>query len=77
MEVRTLPAPTDGLGRIESGPLQVGDDWPGTFIRGDNCMGYVATLNMVIYWAEAGKVPDAMTVEQVRGLISELAGCIK
>lgn len=23
--------------RVETGPVQFGDDWPGLFIRGDNC----------------------------------------
>ena len=29
-----MPATTE---RIETGPLQFGDDWPGVFIRCDNC----------------------------------------
>lgn len=24
--------------RVETGPLQIGDDWPGFFIRGDNAL---------------------------------------
>lgn len=32
-----LPRP-DGMDRIETGPLQVGDDWPGMFIRGDQAL---------------------------------------
>jgi hypothetical protein len=24
--------------RVETGPVQFGDDWPGIFIRGDNAM---------------------------------------
>jgi hypothetical protein len=40
MEVRELPAPTDGKGRVETGATRFGDDWPGVFIRGDNAMYY-------------------------------------
>ena len=33
------------MDRVETGPLQVGDDWPGVFIRGDNAlMGYAPAL---------------------------------
>lgn len=30
--------------RMETGVVQFGDDWPGLFIRGDNCIGYAAIL---------------------------------
>ena len=26
--------------RVETGPVQFGDDWPGLFVRGDNCAYY-------------------------------------
>lgn len=35
--VRWLPAATP---RVETGPTQFGDDWPGVFIRGDNAAYY-------------------------------------
>jgi hypothetical protein len=35
--------------RIETGPLQCGDDWPGVFIRGDNAlMGYAPALDRLL-----------------------------
>lgn len=34
---------TDNLGRAETGPIQIGDDWPGVFIRGDNAL-YTAMM---------------------------------
>ncbi len=37
-EIRKLPAVDK---RVETGPVQFGDDWPGTFIRGDDCFGLV------------------------------------
>lgn|SRR5574340_609066 len=43
--VRCLPVAEP---RVETGPLQFGDDWPGTFIRGDASFGYVADLDAAI-----------------------------
>lgn len=39
--IRKLPAPDDqiGSGRNVTGPLQIGNDWPGTFFRGDDSGG--------------------------------------
>jgi hypothetical protein len=35
--------------RIETGKLQVGDDWPGVFIRGDNALlGYAPALRAIL-----------------------------
>ena len=34
--------------RIETGPLQINDDWPGTFIRGDNAAYYAMMLGQLI-----------------------------
>lgn len=35
-------------GRVETGPLQFNDDWPGIFIRGDNALYYSFLLNQLI-----------------------------
>lgn len=32
--------PYEGPGRVETGVVQFGDDWPGIFIRGDNALEY-------------------------------------
>jgi hypothetical protein len=34
--------------RIETGPLQINDDWPGTFIRGDNAAYYALMLGELL-----------------------------
>lgn len=34
--------------RIENGPIQFGADWPGVFIRGDDALGYAATLRKLL-----------------------------
>lgn len=33
--------------RTETGPLKIGDDWTGAFIRGDEALGYANTLRMM------------------------------
>jgi hypothetical protein len=38
----------EGQQRIESGPLQVNEDWPGTFIRGDNAIYYAFSLQLML-----------------------------
>lgn len=30
--------------RVETGPVQFGEDWPGVFIRGDEAMGLAAQI---------------------------------
>lgn len=34
--------------RVETGPVQFGNDWPGVFIRGDNAMYYAMMLRIAI-----------------------------
>lgn len=41
--LQKLPAPADGK-RVESGPVQFGEDWPGVFFRGDNAAMIASTL---------------------------------
>lgn len=39
METAIIPWDRKKDGRVETGPVQFGpDDWPGMFIRGDDCM---------------------------------------
>lgn len=41
-EIRKLDAVTD---RVETGAVQFGQDWPGLFIRGDNCIAILMSLH--------------------------------
>lgn len=71
----------NGLGgRVETGPLQINDDWPCTFIRGDDSFAYIMALQYVLKLAEeaASKNPelDLMTIYLARGLLETLQGCI-
>ena len=47
----------DKHARVETGPLQINNDWPGTFIRGDNSFGYALELEEIL---------GALTDEQKR-----------
>jgi len=44
-DIRVLPAQAE---RVETGPVQFGDDWPGVFIRGDNAGYYALVLKEVL-----------------------------
>lgn len=68
-EIRKLPAAEDG--RVETGPVQFGDDWPGIFIRGDNAFGYAMALQ------EAMEIiPDGFKKMQLRSLCGLLGEAI-
>lgn len=47
-EQTTLRLPHNGP-RVETGPVQFGDDWPGVFIRGDNAFGYAMALRAFLH----------------------------
>lgn len=45
MIIRNLPAVET---RVEDGPIQFGDDWPGSFLRGDTCAFFAMNLEQYI-----------------------------
>lgn len=45
MTIRKLPAVAE---RVEDGPIQFGDDWPGSFLRGDTCAFFAIHLEQYI-----------------------------
>lgn len=45
-QVRRVPAPLDA-GRVETGAVQFGDDWPGLFLRGDDAFHLMLTLRQL------------------------------
>lgn len=64
---------TEDTKRVETGPLQINDDWPGVFIRGDNAFHYAMHLQTVldeIDQSEEAHCPMAGAV--LRGLLSDL-----
>jgi hypothetical protein len=43
IKITRIPWPV-GRARVETGPLQFGDDWPGTFMRGDHSLFFYFAL---------------------------------
>lgn len=73
-EARQLPAASP---RVETGPVQFGDDWPGAFIRGDNAMYYAMTLREILDDPEIAKHFRPIDQQAVlRGLAGVLESCI-
>lgn len=60
-----------GAARVETGPVQFGDDWPGVFIRGDNAGCYAHALMEALSGMEDGLVKCQLT-----GLANILSGAI-
>lgn len=58
-------------GRVETGPVQFGNDWPGIFIRGDNAYGYAMELQGAI-----SKMPECLEKAQMKFLCELLRGAI-
>lgn len=68
-KIRKLPA-VEG-DRVETGPVQFGDDWPGVFIRGDNAFGYVMELQNAIT-----KMPECLEKMQAKWLCELLGSAV-
>ncbi len=49
-DLSQLPEPFPGHAatRVETGALQINDDWPGVFIRGDNAMHYAMSIKQCL-----------------------------
>jgi hypothetical protein len=60
--VRHLPPPTDGEGRVETGAVKFGDDWPGFFIRGDNAISLRRRINDLLEYLSAEDVQNNNTI---------------
>lgn len=61
---------TNVPGRVETGPVQFNDDWPGVFIRGDNAAYLAYCLELFINGTK-----DFITESQVRILVDLLKSC--
>ena len=59
--------------RIETGPVQFGDDWPGTFIRGDNAAYYAMLLKDLLELVKDNDDPQVkFDVALLQGLVDDL-----
>lgn len=59
--------------RVETGPVQFPDDWPGVFIRGDNALAYAMYLNMLL--EQVGEENLSLSYGCLRGLVNVLNSC--
>jgi hypothetical protein len=55
--------------RVETGPIQFGNDWPGVFIRGDEAAGLSLTLSAML---EMIPKEQAILILQISSLINLL-----
>jgi hypothetical protein len=60
--------------RIETGPIQFGDDWPGVFIRGDNALYFAEQLRVILSRANDYKF-DLIAKATLEALLSDLGSC--
>jgi hypothetical protein len=69
-EPRKLPAVDV---RMETGAIQFGDDWPGLFIRGDNCLGIMSMLAIPAFRQKAvASLFELLKTPILRGLADAL-----
>lgn len=57
--------------RVETGPLQFGDDWPGLFIRGDECAAIAQWLKNPEEAAMLGGDKSKYLIELLESVIEE------
>jgi len=58
--------------RVETGPVQFNDDWPGVFIRGDNAAWLALCLSQYKRSIEAGEKPswtDELALDELLHLL--------
>lgn len=59
--------------RVETGPTQIGDDWPGVFIRGDNAAYYAMMLRQYLEHGENTQFGIAKAA--LESLYKDLTSC--
>jgi len=65
--------------RVETGPVQFGEDWPGLFIRGDTCIYYVLVLEQAIKRLNElndGTIEHTMMISAISNLLESLEECL-
>lgn len=66
-DIRKLPAQEE---RVESGPIQFGDDWPGTFFRGDHSAHFAMLLEEALRTSQIGAISKGC----LEGYMKDLQG---
>lgn len=70
MDIQKLVVPSLGNDRVETGPVQFNEDWPGFFIRGDNAFAIRMSLAQILV-----NPNDPMARVQLRWFMDALDGC--
>lgn len=75
--IRYLPLPVDipEGGRVESGVVQFGDDWPGVFLRGDHACSYAFTLLIAVSQIREGIPLTAIQFSMLESIGKILSEC--
>lgn len=60
--------------RVETGPVQFNDDWPGVFIRGDNAHWIAMCLEQYMEDAEKGEELNWTSTAELKNLLFLLRG---
>lgn len=63
------------MSRTETGPMRIGDDWTGVFIRGDDAMKYAMTLGQLLRCVKPADFTTSLQWEHVRSLRDLLRSC--
>ena len=63
--------------RVETGPLAFPEDWPGTFIRGDESFAYAMALRALLESDGSNPGIDYIARAQVQSLVELLESCIQ
>lgn len=72
-DVRMFDAQTE---RVETGPIQFGDDWPGVFIRGDHALYFAMMLEGILQ--KQNSTDNNIVVFNtaiLKGLVNTLKSC--
>ena len=63
------------MSRVETGPLKFEDDWTGTFIRGDDSLGFAFAIRSIIEDIEEGREPNPIELIYLKQLMHLLEAC--
>ena len=66
----------EAMSRAESGAVQFGDDWPGTFLRGDVAGPLAMMVSGILDDVEAGRASSPFQVACVRNMLGLLSSSI-
>lgn len=69
-DIQHIPYDTKGSSRIETGPVQFGDDWPGYFIRGDNAFAITMAIQSILV-----NPYDVLSMGQLKCFAKDLLDC--